>query len=282
MAFRVETAGVEPAPSSLQARRSTDRASSPRDADGWSRTTTARGGRVTACWARRCPASAWRGDRPDSNRCCRAHNPECYRYTTASTFPREVRPASRAMTTSRGSPHPSDRPEAAPAMSVAATVGWLSNEDNGTRTRDPPLDRRALWPAELRPRGSTLRRRDRPGGRGQRRLLGDAILVKSSWSRRSRGRTSRGSSAGGIRTHGLELMRLAGTAAPLPRKSGRLESNQRSPAPEAGGFPLPHDQLNTLGGIRTRSFRVESPASSPIRPRGLEAPAAGIEPALHG
>ena len=25
-------------------------------------------------------------------------------------------------------------------------------------------------------------------------------------------------SAGGIRTHGLELMRLAGTAAPLPRK----------------------------------------------------------------
>ena len=42
-------------------------------------------------------------------------------------------------------------------------------------------------------------------------------------------------SAGGIRTHGLELMRLARTAAPLPRKSGRQESNLRSPAPEAGG-----------------------------------------------
>jgi hypothetical protein len=42
-------------------------------------------------------------------------------------------------------------------------------------------------------------------------------------------------SAGGIRTHGLELMRLAGTATPLRRESARLESNQRSPAPKAGG-----------------------------------------------
>ncbi len=42
-------------------------------------------------------------------------------------------------------------------------------------------------------------------------------------------------SAGGIRTHGLELMRLARTASPLPRKSGWQESNLRSPAPEAGG-----------------------------------------------
>ncbi len=45
-------------------------------------------------------------------------------------------------------------------------------------------------------------------------------------------------SAGGIRTHGLELMRLARTAAPLPRKSGRQESNLRSPAPEAGGVSV--------------------------------------------
>jgi hypothetical protein len=44
-----------------------------------------------------------------------------------------------------------------------------------------------------------------------------------------------GDSAGGIRTHGLELMRLARTASPLPRKSGWQESNLRSPAPEAGG-----------------------------------------------
>ena len=78
-------------------------------------------------------------------------------------------------------------------------------------------------------------------------------------------------SAGGIRTHGLELMRLARTAPPLPRKSGWQESNLRSPAPEAGGVAtLPYDQTSesTPGGTRTRSFRVEGPASSPFRPRG--------------
>ena len=58
------------------------------------------------------------------------------------------------------------------------------------------------------------------------------------------------SSAGGIRTHGLELMRLARTAAPLPRvalsrerRSGRQDSNLRSPTPEVGGVAhLPYDQ----------------------------------------
>ena len=51
-------------------------------------------------------------------------------------------------------------------------------------------------------------------------------------------------SAGGIRTHGLELMRLAGTATPLRRESARLESNQRSPAPKAGGVAdLPYRQM---------------------------------------
>jgi hypothetical protein len=80
-------------------------------------------------------------------------------------------------------------------------------------------------------------------------------------------------SAGGIRTHGLELMRLARTAAPLPRKSGWQESNLRSPAPEAGGVPsspTARRRTSTPGGTRTRSFRVEGPASSPFRPRGLE------------
>src|SRR5439155_4105076 len=86
-------------------------------------------------------------------------------------------------------------------------------------------------------------------------------------------------SAGGIRTHGLELMRLARTASPLPRKSGWQESNLRSPAPEAGGVsssPTARGRTSTPGGTRTRSFRVESQASSPLRPRGREAPAAGL------
>jgi hypothetical protein len=52
--------------------------------------------------------------------------------------------------------------------------------------------------------------------------------------------------AGGIRTHDLELMRLARTASPLRRESARLESNQRSPAPKAGGVP------NSPTGRRSR------------------------------
>ncbi len=55
--------------------------------------------------------------------------------------------------------------------------------------------------------------------------------------------------AGGIRTHGLELMKLARTATPLPRDaprgdgSGRQDSNLRSPTPEVGGVArLPYDQ----------------------------------------
>jgi hypothetical protein len=48
----------------------------------------------------------------------------------------------------------------------------------------------------------------------------------------------KGGSAGGIRTHDLELMRLARTAAPLPRRSGWQDSNLRSPAPKAGGVAV--------------------------------------------
>ena len=175
----------------------------------------------------RCSASAWRGDRPDSNRRCRAHNPECYRYTTAST----TRTTGLEPATFRSTGGRSGRLSYVLVVERSAAATDLAG--------------------------------------AARNVLGDTSLVESSWSRRSRGLTSRGSSAGGIRTHGLELMRLAGTAAPLPRKSGRLESNQRSPAPEAGGMAIfPYDQSHTLGGARTRSFRVESPASSPLRPRG--------------
>ena len=67
-------------------------------------------------------------------------------------------------------------------------------------------------------------------------------------------------------------MRLAGTATPLRRESARPESNQRSPAPRAGGVansPTASRHASTPGGIRTRSFRIESPASFPVRPQGL-------------
>ena len=54
-------------------------------------------------------------------------------------------------------------------------------------------------------------------------------------------------------------MRLARTAAPLPRKSGWQESNLRSPAPKAGGV-----------------------ASSPTARSEHRAPPAGLEPAASG
>src|SRR6476659_10255175 len=54
-------------------------------------------------------------------------------------------------------------------------------------------------------------------------------------------------------------MRLARTATPLPRRSGRQESNLRSPAPEAGGV-----------------------AYSPTARRSCKAPPAGLEPAASG
>jgi hypothetical protein len=84
--------------------------------------------------------------------------------------------------------------------------------------------------------------------------------------------------AGGIRTHDLELMRLARTASPLPRGvpsfpnlagRGRTCSLRR---PKPAGFRFPYDQssCSTPGGTRTRSFRVEGPASSPFDHGGMK------------
>src|SRR3954471_5163701 len=60
-------------------------------------------------------------------------------------------------------------------------------------------------------------------------------------------------SAGGIRTHGLELMRLARTASPLPRS-------------------LP-------GWIRTSALRFPKPAGCPASLQADRIPPAGLEPA---
>ena len=103
--------------------------------------------------------------------------------------------------------------------------GHHESGDDRTRTGGLSPDKRALCSSELRPRGS---------------------------------------SAGGIRTHGLELMRLARTASPLPRKSGWQESNLRSPAPEAGGVAkLPYSQMND----RSAPPAGFEPAASGLRAR---------------
>ena len=76
--------------------------------------------------------------------------------------------------------------------------GHHESGDDRTRTGGLSPDKRALCSSELRPRGS----------------------------------------AGGIRTHGLELMRLARTTPPLPRTSGWQDSNLRSPAKEAAALAI--------------------------------------------
>src|SRR6185369_4454868 len=96
-----------------------------------------------------------------------------------------------------------------------------------TRTGDLSPDKRVLLPAELRPR-----------------------------------RTSRGWDS----NPRLELMRLARKTAPPPRKSGRQESNLRSPAPEAGG--VAHSPT------ARRTFRAAPPA-------GFEPAASGLRARRH-
>jgi hypothetical protein len=80
--------------------------------------------------------------------------------------------------------------------------------------------------------------------------------------------------AGGIRTHDLELMRLARTAAPLPRcatRSGRQESNLRSPVPKTGGVAdSPTASSKNPRRDSNPHLRVEGPASSPFDHGGLQ------------
>ncbi len=192
----METVGLEPTSTSLQARCSPRLSYVPekKGADGWSRTTTA----MHRCISRRrgySPLSSpmlsvrrttdpvLQGGRPDSNRHREDHDLGCCRYTTATTL------------------HGDDR----------------------TRTGGLSLDKRALFPLSYAPK---------------------------------RGR------AGGIRTHGLELMRLARTATPLPRCG----------------------QAGLAGRSRTCDLRRPKPAGWPRSPttRRTSAPPAGFEPAASG
>src|SRR5262249_4155819 len=74
------------------------------------------------------------------------------------------------------------------------------------------------------------------------------------------------SGAGGIRTHGLELMRLARTASPLPRseRSGRQESNCDLRFPRPAGWPTPlRPGTSTSGETRTRFLGLRARCHNP-------------------
>ena len=87
------------------------------------------------------------------------------------------------------------------------------------------------------------------------------------------------SRAGGIRTHGLELMRLARTTAPLPRKVWLAGLEPAIPGFQGRwGGQLPHSQMATAtmrSGLTTRcwwedgdyflAFSLAGPDASPYR-----------------
>ena len=99
------------------------------------------------------------------------------------------------------------------------------------------------------------------------------------------------SGAGGIRTHGLELMRLARTATPLPRWENP-RSDHRAVALRATAYAKRRvrsatTSLHSLKGLagrsRTCGLRRPKPAGWPTPPQpDDEAPPAGLEPAASG
>jgi hypothetical protein len=107
--------------------------------------------------------------------------------------------------------------------------------DGRDRTGGLSPDKRALYPTELRPLGG---------------------------------------SAGGIRTRDLELMRLARTAAPPPRKSDWQESHPRAPASGAGVITrFDHGGVAGSGGrARTCAPAVNSRVSYLLDHTGVTGP----------
>ena len=135
------------------------------DADGWSRTTTARGDGVTGRWARQCPASAGRsGGRPDLNRRRGDHDPECCRLhhghsgdgrtrtggispDKRAPYATELRPHGR----SRGrDSNPRSRAHEAREDNRSSTAQGLAGR---IRTCDPRLPGPVGWPAPPQPDG---------------------------------------------------------------------------------------------------------------------------------
>ena len=188
-----------------------------------------------------------RGGRSDSNRHCGAHDPGCWPLHHGRQEKWKAGSVPRNRGRRRYRPMASE-PAVVPFGSPACVVAT-----------PPPPHRLAL--EACRPSCT----------------LGPALcpaLVRSL-PRPARRRVDSSNGAGGIRTHGLELMRLARTAAPLPRGalqgergSGRQDSNLRSPTPEVGGVArLPYDQMR--GG-------PWGPATS-YSPAGIEPAARGVE-----
>jgi hypothetical protein len=120
-----------------------------RSANGWSRTTTARGDGVTSRGARPMLSVRGKGDRPDSNRYREDHDLECCRYTTVTRKKAGTtgfEPATTRSTTER-----SGRAELRPLMRVR---GWDSNpRSRAHEAREDSLSSTAHLPGWSRTSG---------------------------------------------------------------------------------------------------------------------------------
>ena len=145
-----------------------------------------------------------------------------------SAWPRVYRPQSSPMLSVRkkGRPtgfEPVPRGSRPRMLPLHHSHHEITSGDDRTRTGDFSADNRALWPSELRPQ--------------------------------------RCNSAGGIRTHGLELMRLARTASPLPRSLPGWNRTSGLRFPKPAGWPSPPQaeaNSSTPGGSRTRPSRLRA------------------------
>ena len=92
--------------------------------------------------------------------------------------------------------------------------------------------------------------------------------------------------AGGIRTHGLELMRLARTTAPLPRSLAGRSRTCGLRRPKPAGWPLSptarSEQRAPPAGFEPAASGLRARRHRRFDHRGREAPAAGLEPASRG
>jgi hypothetical protein len=99
--------------------------------------------------------------------------------------------------------------------------------------------------------------RTRTGGLSpDKRVLSPLSYVPKEW----RGWDSNPRS----RAHEAREDSRSSTALRARTRSGRLESNQRSPVPETGGVAVPHSQTKNPRRDSNPRFRAENPASLPL------------------
>jgi hypothetical protein len=279
----VETAGIEPAPPRCKRGALP---SEPRPqvvhADGWSRTTTARGRGFTGRRARPCSASASKKGvpKPDCPQpmpalpaSARDSRIECVQ---SGRSPRAgKRSGAKGCRAAKRCDQPTGRPTGFEPVRRGSQPRMLplhhSHHETGTTGFEPATTRSTTERSgrtELRPQKTVPASPAADAGFagvGSRRTINcvkpgvPREQESEAVSRRDAARPA--PSPGGIRTHGLELMRLARTASPLPRSLPGWNRTSGLRFPKPAGWPSPlqaEAKGSTPGGSRTRPSRLRA------------------------